>query len=253
MLKRIVQKARSASRSIWTPRARVSTPTTRVWTPAARRRRAALTDEIRATFPFSKMARAESELAPEAAGALGAIKYFDCSHYLTLNLDRALALGLDRSPRLRVLDLGSGFGYFLYACRFLGHHPVGVYYEDGNYPFAVRCYSRSIATLQLERVLHRITTDPLPAEIGGAFDLVTAYQVCFDDHESDSRWGAEEWRQMLSSLKSFIHRESRLHFELNKPSNGIGVEHDVAEMFSALGARVDDPVVDMENCRALFL
>src|SRR5262245_66568700 len=52
-------------------------------------------------------------------------KYLRLPLYLRDSVARAVALGLDRSPPLRVLDLGSGAGYFLLACRHFGHDALG--------------------------------------------------------------------------------------------------------------------------------
>src|SRR4030095_16454392 len=58
-------------------------------------------------------------------------KYEDrFDHSLIRNAERVYALGLHEGPKLRILDLGCGFGYFLYGARTFGHEVVGLDVDD---------------------------------------------------------------------------------------------------------------------------
>ena len=61
-------------------------------------------------------------------------KYVEAERFLKLNIRRAQDLGLDRIPAQRILDLGSGAGYFLFVTRVLGHSGLGI--DLDNYPTA---------------------------------------------------------------------------------------------------------------------
>ena len=52
--------------------------------------------------------------------------YEDAAHWIGVHVAHAQDLWLDRTPPLRILDLGCGAGYFLYVCRFFGHEGIGV-------------------------------------------------------------------------------------------------------------------------------
>src|SRR5215469_13999237 len=53
-------------------------------------------------------------------------KYVDADRWLRLNIRRAQELRLTaRLAPLRILDLGSGAGYFLLVARYLGHSGIG--------------------------------------------------------------------------------------------------------------------------------
>src|SRR4030095_14913690 len=53
-------------------------------------------------------------------------KYLELEKWMQINLRRVQDLGLDYGLRKRILDIGSGTGYFLHICRFLGHDVVGL-------------------------------------------------------------------------------------------------------------------------------
>src|SRR5258708_7183626 len=52
-------------------------------------------------------------------------RFEDVVYWIEINVERAQDLWLDRAPPLRILDLGSGAGYFLYVCKSFGHHVLG--------------------------------------------------------------------------------------------------------------------------------
>ena len=53
-------------------------------------------------------------------------KYVDAGHRLELAIKQARSVHLDRRKPLRVLDIGSGAGYFLFVCKQLGHSVMGL-------------------------------------------------------------------------------------------------------------------------------
>jgi SAM-dependent methyltransferase len=54
-------------------------------------------------------------------------KYLDAPRWIRLNIRRAQELRLKLRPKpLRILDLGSGAGYFLLVARHLGHSSIGL-------------------------------------------------------------------------------------------------------------------------------
>ena len=88
-------------------------------------------------------------------------RFSDVDHWLKINIERAQDLWLDRSPPLRILDLGCGPGYFLYVCKQLGHEGVGVDIDEQP------LFRETTALLGVRRVIFRIEPQtPLP-DLGG--------------------------------------------------------------------------------------
>ena len=199
----------------------------------------ALLPELREAFPFDGFARLAEQFGAERYAGEGPLKYFDVDHYLPLNVERAIRLGLHRgTPARRILDLGCGFGYLIYVCERLGHRALGVDCEPEAQSDA-RCYAHAIELLGVRRALHRIEAfAPLPA-LGGPFDLVTAYQICFTDHESPDRWDVAEWRFFLADLEKQLARDARLVFSFNwSARHGGWLSDELADFFARAGAQI---------------
>jgi SAM-dependent methyltransferase len=215
------------------------------------RRRRELLDRLKAGMDLRALEDARKELEPHAPGPEGAVKYFDVDRYLGINLDRVMALGLHRSRPLRILDLGCGFGYFLFACRHFGHQALGLDFSDGNHAFAARCYDRSMAILDQRRVLHEIRAfEPLPS-LGRPFDLVTAFQICFNDHAAEAPWDVAEWGAFLAELRRLLAPEGRVHLELNAAPDGALLSPGLRAYFVSLGARIHGPAVAFDRSSTL--
>jgi SAM-dependent methyltransferase len=171
---------------------------------------------------------------------IGPLKYFDLPTYLGRSLRRAVRLGLHRAAPCRVLDLGCGFGYFLYVCSHFGHRGVGLDYVDGNHP-DVECYEATLELLGQRRVLHHIVQFEELPHLEGAFDLITAYEICFNWHEKerDQAWGIPEWQFFLRDLKTRLARGGRIILEFNPLGPGRPCFDDaLAEYFRASRARL---------------
>jgi SAM-dependent methyltransferase len=165
-------------------------------------------------------------------------KYFDARRWLKLNIRRAQDIGLDREKRpLRVLDLGSGAGYFLLVCRELGHSGVGLDVPEPAF------YGDIFAQLGLERVVWRIEArEPLPESLlaGGKFDLVTAFSIAFNGHKSAHVWGPAEWDSLLNDLRDrFLVPGGRTYFDLNPELDGTFMTDELRDFFRRRGARID--------------
>src|SRR4029077_2921976 len=91
-------------------------------------------------------------------------KYLELEKWMRTNLRRVQDLGLDYGFRKRILDIGSGTGYFLHICRFLGHDVVGLDID------ILPMYREMIQLLGLKRVVWEIEPfRPLP-DLGRPFD-----------------------------------------------------------------------------------
>ncbi|HEY4283529.1 MAG TPA: hypothetical protein VGM62_10740 [Chthoniobacterales bacterium] len=164
-------------------------------------------------------------------------RFEDARYWIRPNLKRVQDLWLDRSPPLRILDLGCGSGFFLYICKQFHHDVVGLD-RDTNPMF------REITKLL---GVPRIASDinpfvPLP-ELGEKFDLVTAYRICFQrvgQYQNDhwDEWGLREWEFFLNDIRTrFLRVGGRLLLDFNPRPDGTYFDADVGENFAAQGAR----------------
>jgi SAM-dependent methyltransferase len=169
-------------------------------------------------------------------------KYHDrFEHSLVRNAERLYTLGLDKGPKLRIFDIGSGFGYFMYGAAQMGHKPVGLDVND--------TYLSAVTTLlKLKKVIHRIEPgQPLPEIPGGPFDLITAFATCFDNAGFPGQWGLKDWQFFMKDLQRFMAPGCLVHFKFNQytgagTKSGIGcrtVTPELWEYFHALGGKFD--------------
>jgi SAM-dependent methyltransferase len=136
-------------------------------------------------------------------------------------------------PRLRILDLGCGTGYFLHVAKCLGHDVLGL-------DLAVEpVFSDMLALLGIPRVVHAIHAfEPLPP-LGAPFDLITAHMTCFNRRADGSHWSVEEWAYFLKDAESWLTPTGRLQFDLNVLPDGRHMTPEVRDFFLGKGARID--------------
>jgi len=153
-------------------------------------------------------------------------KYFDAERWVRVNVSRVLLIELDVGPSRTVVDLGTGFGYFLLVCRELGHEVQGVDLDEPVYRAVTELLGIPVAH-------HRIEPQrPVPS-LASPLDVVTAHMVCFNGHGTPSLWRAREWSTFLNA---FIG--ATLHLELNRETDGTLYPRGVAELFGDRGAMI---------------
>jgi SAM-dependent methyltransferase len=160
-------------------------------------------------------------------------KYVDAGHWLKLAVRQARGLRLDRRKPLRILDIGSGAGYFLFVCRQFGHTVMGL---DLDWP---SMYAETFELMQISRRIWRIEPlQPLP-DLGLRFDLVTGFAVCFNSHGSSQVWTVKEWEYFLNDVqKNVLAEQGEIYLELNPEPWGYYTP-ELAEFFRKRHARVD--------------
>jgi hypothetical protein len=93
--------------------------------------------------------------------------------------------------------------------------------------------------LGIKRVIHRVQPFvPLP-DLGSRFDLITAFQVCFNNHKQPDLWGIPEWNFFLDDLAKHLTPGGRVWLELNREYNGECYTPELKEFFQQRGARID--------------
>lgn len=164
--------------------------------------------------------------------APGYSKYLDVQFWMHAKLRRVRALGLHKAPFRRVLDLGTGTGYFPYLTKLLGNEAVGL--DVGDIPF----YDEMIALLGVERHTCMIMPFESLPDLG-RFDLVTAFQICFNKCPNGDDWGIEEWDFFRRDVVDHaLNPGGRLMLEFNGLPSA-----EVARYFADLGATVTNSVI----------
>jgi SAM-dependent methyltransferase len=180
----------------------------------------------------------QTELAslPQDAPALWRhyAKYLQVEKRLTINIERAQDLDLDRLPPQQILDLGCGGGFFLFVARDLGHGGLGLDLAG------VPVFDALIDLLHVERKVHCVTAfEPLP-DLGRTFDLITAFATAFQGSKEDSwRWDAAEWDFFLNDLRSRLNPGGRIFLDLNAAYDGRYYTPEIFQVFVRRGARVE--------------
>ena len=160
-------------------------------------------------------------------------KYLDLKKWMEVNIRHVRDLELDYGRRRDILDIGSGAGYFLYICKWLGHRPLGLDIDE------VPMYPEMTRMLGLERVVWRINAfTPLP-DLGRKFDLITAFMICFNNHNRPGLWGVPEWDFFLDDLARHLKANGRVWLELNRQRDGSFMTEELREFFEKRGARIE--------------
>jgi len=177
-------------------------------------------------------------------------KYHDkFEHSLIRNAERIFALGLDKSRGLRILDIGCGFGYFMYAAQQFGHHPIGLDQDD---PY----FNEITQLLGLRKVIQTIVpNEPLQDIPGGPFDLITAFATCFDSAGQRGQWGPKEWEFFLKDLRRFMAPSCLLHIKFNQYAGTAHprsfesrpVPDDLLQYLRSIGGRFDKRAMQIPN------
>ena len=81
-------------------------------------------------------------------------------------------------------------------------------------------FAEITSLLGVRRVIQRIQAfRPLP-DLGGKFDLITAFMICFNSHRRPNLWGVPEWNFFLDDIAKHLAPRGRVWLELNRESDG---------------------------------
>jgi len=159
-------------------------------------------------------------------------KYLDLQPWMEINLQRVRNLGLDLGGRKRVLDIGSGTGYFLYICQYLGHDVLGLDLDEEP------GFTEMIELLRVKRKIWRVEAyKPLP-DLGPKFDVITAHMICFNGHKSDKLWKIPEWEFFLDDLTKHLVQGGQIGLELNREYDDTNYTPELKDYFEARGAEI---------------
>lgn len=160
-------------------------------------------------------------------------KYLELDRWIQINLRRVQELELDWGRRHSILDLGSGAGYFLHICQWLGHRTLGLDIDD------VPMFGEMFRALGLQRVISRVKAfQPLPA-FDRNFDVITAFMICFNGHKRPTLWGPKEWSFFLDDLATRLNPGGRIRLGFNREKDGSFYTEELRRFFVERGAEID--------------
>jgi len=167
-------------------------------------------------------------------------KYLELDTWLGRHLTHAEALGLfDGRPR-RMLDIGTGNGYFPFIATRLGHEVVATDVDT------VPLYDDLVALTGIRRVVHAVQTFRLLPDLGGRFDLVTAFNTVFDRVDDTATWTPREWDFFLHDIRDHqLRPEGEIILKLNPNRKRIHDKRSLARFFRSLGGDVAMPFIHL--------
>jgi SAM-dependent methyltransferase len=174
-------------------------------------------------------------------------KYLNVDYWVFETLLRCYVLGIDKSKKkMKILDIGTGNGYFPFICNYLGHYTESI--DIG----AIELYDLSIAALEVKRYKETIVAFK-QLDINNKYDLITAFMICFNGHNSDSLWHIEEWKFFINSLgKNNLIDSGKIFLSLNQETNGNEtINKSLFKYFGDNGALVEKNTVSI-NFKNIF-
>lgn len=194
----------------------------------------------------ARLARSDvlSKLSGEAASA-NKTKYLKVEHWVGKMLLDASDVGIPGSRPLRILDIGTGPGYFPAICEHFGHSCMGLDRPGVTFYAALR------ASLGVEVVEHKILPmTPLPG-FRHRFDMVTAFRTPFDIVRAEDRlFSAREWAFFLNDLRdNVLAPGGRLFMRMNKdyPFSDPPLDTpELRDLFESRGAAIVERTVSFD-------
>lgn len=184
--------------------------------------------------------RADYEPLLEIIGSYR-FKFLDLKTFLPTTIIRAHRIGLHQCKGLKILDIGTGAGYFPVVCKYYGHDAVAID-RDGN-----QVFEDVTKWLNVDRRSCEITAFMPVPDLGQRFDLITAFMVNFDRYEPPEYkpWEIKEWDFFLSDLaRNHLTKQGRFVMLLNGHTREVP---SVMEFFLNKGAQVDGGWVDFKT------
>lgn len=193
-------------------------------------------------------------------------KYLNLQRFMTRHMGYVKALGLDRSPPLRILDIGAGAGFFCFAAAAHGHAPVALqppqefHVGDGlNFVAMLNWFGITQSTQAIQKQTPIGLDEALTAPDGSPrrFDLITAFAMMFnymgreagEDTQGDY-WSAEDYRFLFKDLLRFLAKDGRVNLKFNSTVEGAP---SVDRYYASLGRLLKPLVVSYDRTTGTVL
>lgn len=161
-------------------------------------------------------------------------KYYNLPVHIAHAVWQAKQLGLyDQRPGARIVDLGTGFGYFPMVCDSIGHSATGLDWDRW------KVYESISGDIQIDRREWVVTPEEPMPRMAEPLDLVTAFRpVFYYEFEQDSLWGEEKWRTFFRAVSTRLHDKGCLYIGENRISENQKPPRSVMrQYFQKLGAQ----------------
>lgn len=138
------------------------------------------------------------------------------------NFRRAVGHYIWMSPAkgAKILDIGTGFGFFPYICK-QNFHTVQTIDIEGVPPE----FQKSTSILGVPVTPFSIEKFKPIVEFPYKFDVVNCLQICFNNHMTTDLWGTKEWSYFLVNLHDTILNDDGfvwLGFNFEEPDSATG-------------------------------
>ena len=164
----------------------------------------------------------------------GYSKYLNIEEWLEVKLVEVYKLGLNKSINLDILDIGTGAGYFPFVCNYYGHNSMAL--DLGNIPM----YNEIIKLLNINRQDYEIKSFEKLPDLGKKFDLIAAFSICFNQHDTPDLWNVNEWHFFLKDLAiNHLKEKGKVYLVLNPERNNKYYDNKLYNFFIKYGAKVD--------------
>jgi hypothetical protein len=142
-------------------------------------------------------------------------KFLRLDAWLPAIISRTSILEIQNCNPLTILDLGTGAGLFPFVCQNLGHIASGLDLPGD----LMRSPEREIFTKMPAVFGVTVTRFPIraftPIESIGAYDLITAFLVNFNNHKRSDEWRRGEWEYFIADLQTHLNPGGRIALLLN--------------------------------------
>jgi hypothetical protein len=168
--------------------------------------------------------------------APGYSKYLNIKPWMLDNVWRTFILGLNNSSGKNILDIGTGNGYFPYACKFYNHTVRSIDIESND------IFNELISLLEIPRLEYAVQSyTPIP-KFDVKFDLFTGFHTYFNGHRTENVWKKEEWDFFLKDLKNnHGHENSEAYFIINQEHHlDYPIAPELVEYFISKGAEISN-------------
>ena len=116
------------------------------------------------------------------------------------NVERFNELKLKKSSR--ILDIGCGFGLFSNIATFNGHKVDSI-----DIPNASPVLKAAAKLLKLKKYEFTVKKNTPLLKLKNKYDVVTAYQIAFNNHATSSLWDVDEWKFFLMDLHDNVLKD----------------------------------------------
>lgn len=168
----------------------------------------------------------------------GFSKYLDRDQWVRNAIAHVQLAGLAHESGKSILDIGTGAGYFPFVCNNLGHRAIGIDVPGHSF------YADMIDLLKVQRKEYYIRAFESLPDLGGPFDRITAFAICFNGHATCDVWGVPEWNFFVEDVvENQLSETGTVILKFNPEPDGEHYSPAVYDYFLSLGAAIKGPIV----------